>query len=254
MGREHAMNPGNGRGPSAPMPRVLLVEDDPASRLFLAGALEAMPATVVVAGTVADALRLAADSPAFDLWLVDANLPDGSGAGLLRGLRALDQATPALAHTASRERDALDALLAAGFAEVLVKPLTAATLQAGVGRVLGIAGPARIAEPPMRCGKLPVWDDGAAATALGGDPAHVAALRALFLAELPAQRDAVLAALDRGDTGAAAAELHRLQASCGFVGAARLAAAVDALRARMDSGEARAGFAHAADDALDSAG
>lgn len=253
MAREHAMKP-DGRGPHAVAPRVLLVEDDPPSRLFLAAALEAMPATVAAAGTVADALRQVADSPAFDLWLVDAHLPDGSGAGLLRELRSLDRATPALAHTASAERDALDALLAAGFAEVLVKPLPAATLQANVRRVLGIAGPVRVAEPPAACGKLPVWDDAAAAAALGGDPAHVAALRSLFLAELPAQRDAVLAAFERGDDGAAAAELHRLQAGCGFVGAARLAAAVEALRAGMGGGEARAAFAHAAQDAIDSAG
>ena len=250
MAREHAMNPGGAHAP----PRVLLVEDDSASRMFLAGALEAVPATVVATGTVAEARRRVADLPAFDLWLVDANLPDGTGAGLLRELRALDRATPALAHTASHERDALDALLAAGFAEVLVKPLSAAVLQANVRRVLGLAGTVRVAEPPPRCGKLPVWDDAAAATAIGGEPAHVAALRALFLAELPKQRAGVLDALDRGDTATAAAELHRLQAGCGFTGAARLGAAVDALRARMDSGEARAGFAHAAQDALDSAG
>ena len=252
MAREHAMNPGGGHAPHA-SPRLLLVEDDPASRMFLAGALEAMPAMVVAAGTAAEALRRVADSPAFDLWLVDANLPDGTGAGLLRELRALDRATPALAHTAS-EGDALDALLAAGFAEVLVKPLPAAALQANVRRVLGLAGTSRVAEPPMRCGKLPVWDDDAATAALGGDPAHVAALRSLFLAELPRQRAVVLDGLDRGDTAAASAELHRLQAACGFTGAARLGAAVDALRAGMESSEARAGFAHAAQDAIDSAG
>lgn len=254
MARELAMKPDGGHRAHAAEPRILLVEDDPASRLFLAGALEAMPATVVAAGSMAEALRQVVGAPAFDLWLVDANLPDGSGASLLRELRALAQATPALAHTASAEREALDALLAAGFAEVLVKPLPASALQATVSRVLGLHGPVRVAEPPMRCGKLPVWDDAAAAVALGGDPAHVAALRSLFLAELPAQRGAVLDAFERGDDATAAAGLHRLQASCGFVGAARLAAAVESLRAGMDDEHARIAFAHAAQDVLDSAG
>ena len=244
-------------------PRILLVEDDPASRLFLATVLEAMPATVVVAGSLAEARRcIAGDGDAgdgvardggFDLWLFDANLPDGSGAGLLEELRARDAVTPALAHTAGCDRGALDALLAAGFAEVLVKPLPAAALQAAVRRALGHSERIRIAEPPMPCGKLPVWDDAVAAAALNGDAKHVAALRSLFLAELPAQRDAVLAALDRNDMAALAAQLHRLSASCGFAGAARLAAAVDGLREVPASLDARARFAHAARDVLDPA-
>ena len=253
MAREHAMKPGSGHERHAAIPRILLVEDDPASRLFLAGALEAMPAAVAIAGSVAEARRCIATGAAFDLFLFDANLPDGSGAGLLRELRVLDCPTPALAHTAGTDRDALDALLAAGFAEVLVKPLPAASLQATVRRVLGIAGPMRVSEPPMPCGKLPAWDDEAAASALGGNLAHVAALRALFLAELPGQRDSVLDALARGDASAAMAQLHRLQASCGFVGAARLGDAVDGLGKQMESDDARARFAHAAQDVLDSA-
>jgi len=239
-------------------PRVLLVEDDPASRLFLATVLEAMPATVVAAGSLAEARRCVphdgvSGDGAFDLWLFDANLPDGSGVDLLAELRARDAVAPALAHTAGCERDALDALLAAGFAEVLVKPLPAAALQAAVRRALGHAKRLRIAEPRMSCGKLPVWDDAAAAAALNGDAKHVAALRSLFLAELPAQRDAVLVALDRNDMAALAAQLHRLRASCGFAGAAGLAAAVDGLREAPASLDARARFAHAARDVLDPA-
>jgi len=239
-------------------PRVLLVEDDPASRLFLATVLESLPAMVVEAGSLAEARQCVAGDGAagtgeFDLWLIDANLPDGSGAGLLEELRRRDAATPALAHTASCERDALDALLAAGFAEVLVKPLSAAVLQAAIRRALGRSERFRVAEPPMPCAKLPVWDDAAAAAALNGDAKHVAALRSLFLAELPAQHDAVLAAFDRDDAAALMAQLHRLRASCGFAGAARLAAAVDGLRQASTSIDARDRFAHAAQDVLDSA-
>ena len=248
MAREHAMKPGgDGR------PRVLLVEDDPASRLFLATALGAMPATVVLAASAAETRHCITAQGAFDLLLFDANLPDASGAGLLRELRSLGHATPALAHTAATSREALDALLAAGFDEVLVKPLPAAALHAAVRRALGIPGRIRVSEPPVRCGKLPVWDDDAAAAAIGGNPAHVAALRSLFLDELPKQRDATLGALGRDDAIAAAAELHRLQAGCGFVGAARLADAVECLRQAMDSDDARDRFAHAVQDVLASA-
>jgi DNA-binding response OmpR family regulator len=233
------------------MKRVLLVEDDAASRLFLVAALEAIPVAVACAGSVAEAGAWLGEA-GIDLWLVDANLPDGRGVELLDALRANGSAVPALAHTASRERVELDALLAAGFDEVLVKPMQAAQLQATVRRVLGIDGGCRVAEPPPSA-RAATWDDAAAAAALNGNPSHVEALRLLFLAELPVQRDAVRAALARGDDAEAGAQLHRLQGSCGFVGATRLAAAVDGLRAAMGSDAARARFAAAVAEVLASA-
>ena len=100
------------------------------------------------------------------------------------------------------------------------------------------------------CGKLPNWDDAAALAALGGEQRHVDALRRLFLEELPGQRRAVAAALAAGDVEAAGRELHRLRASCGFVGAARLAEAVHALQAQPRSGDALQRFDAAAGDLL----
>ncbi len=217
MTRERPMNP-------PILPRLLLVEDDPVSRAFLSAACEALPAVVDAADSVAAALTLASTHQ-HALWLIDANLPDGSGAELLRRLRASDPATPALAHTASSDRGELDALIAAGFAEVLVKPLSATSLQANLRRALGLVAETKsiTVEP---CGKLPLWDDAAALSALNGQHAHVAALRALFLDELPRSRDTVRSAAARGDIDGVRADLHRLRASCGFVGAARLGAIV----------------------------
>ena len=76
----------------------------------------------------------------------------------------------------------------------------------------------------------PAWDDAAAITALGGNPDHLVALRKLFLDELPVIRDRIVAAARSGDQAALGAAVHQLQASCGFVGAARLDAAGRALR------------------------
>lgn len=231
----------------SPPPRVLLVEDDPVSGAFLAAAVSVLPVEVDVAVTCATALQLARDHD-HQLLLIDANLPDGNGRDLLRALRMCAPTTPALAHTASRDRDDLDALVAAGFSEVLIKPLGAAELQAAVRRALQLRP--TLASMARGCGKLPPWDDAAAAAALGGNHAHVAALRKLFLAELPAQRDAVLAALLADDAVTVHATLHRLQASCGFVGAARLGEAVRMLQASPRSMGARDEFAHAVEDVL----
>jgi DNA-binding response OmpR family regulator len=244
MQREPAMT-----SPSpASTPRVLLVEDDPVSAAFLTAAIVALPVEVDVAMTCAEALRLARKHD-YQLWLVDANLPDGNGRDLLLALRSEAPQTSALAHTASRDRGDLDALIDAGFAEVLVKPLGAAELQGAVRRALQLQ-PARPAVRPRGCGKLPIWDDAAADGALNGNHAHVVALRKLFLGELPAQRDAVLSALQAGHPATARAHLHRLQASCGFVGAARLDAAVHRLQQSPGSERERDDFTHAVEDVL----
>ena len=234
-------------------PRILLVEDDPVSRAFLAAAVETLPCRVDVAADCAQARQLASQPPGHDLWLVDANLPDGSGIDLLLALRAAAPHTPALAHTASRERADLEPLLAAGFLEVLVKPIAADALQGAIRRVLGgdAATAGTAADPGAGpCGKLPNWDDDAALAALKGEQAHVEALRRLFLDELPAQRQAIAAALAAGDAERAGRVLHRLRASCGFVGAARLGAALRKLEAEPRSAIALQRFDEAAGDLL----
>ena len=156
-----------------------------------------LPVEVDVAVTCAAALQLAKEHD-HQLWLIDANLPDGNGRDLLRALRVNAPTTQALAHTASRDRSDLDALIDAGFAEVLIKPLGAVELQAAVRRALQLQ-PGSSEAKPRPCGKLPIWDDAAAASALNGNHAHAAALRRLFLGELPTQRDAVLSALRADD-------------------------------------------------------
>ena len=93
-------------------PRILLVEDDAVSRAFLTEAAEGLPARVEAVDSCV-AARSRVQQVAFDLWLIDANLPDGSGAGLLAELRRSEANTPALAHTASRDPADHDALLAA---------------------------------------------------------------------------------------------------------------------------------------------
>jgi DNA-binding response OmpR family regulator len=194
-------------------PSILLVEDDPVSALFLSSALEALPARVQVAEDCAQAL--AAAGP-FDVWLIDANLPDGSGTVLLQHLRMADTSASALAHTADATSAMRERLLQAGFADVLVKPLSAQALLDAVRAALGHAGGGA---PPAR----PDWDEGAALAALAGNRDHVATLRQLFLSELPATRTVCLEAFARADDAALRAQLHRLQASCGFAGAAALA-------------------------------
>ena len=206
--------------------RLLLLEDDPVSLAFLREALAPLHVEVDIAITCAQAE--AAATPAHALWLFDAHLPDGDSIGLLARLRGRGLATSALALTADAEPAAHAQLLAAGFARVLDKPLTGASLRRAVLDAL-----------PAPDGP---WDDARALSALGGRAESLAALRTLFLRDLPRQMAGVRDAAARGDAGAARAELHRLQAGCGFVGAAALLQAVATLQAQPLSGDALDAF------------
>ena len=208
---------------TATRPRILLAEDDPVSAAFLCDAMACFPAEVDPVADLASA-RATAIAGRHDLLLIDAHLPDASGVELLAALRTAGIDAPAVAHTAERDTALRDALLAHGFLEVLAKPLGVAELHAALARHLPRHNPGD-------------WNDAAALSALGGDPAHVQALRGLFLRELPAQRARIRAAHAAGDEAALRAELHRLSASCGFVGATRLAGAVHALQGTPTSAE-----------------
>lgn len=216
-------------------PRLLLVEDDPISAQFMRAALAALPADVELATDGAQAL---AATGAFDVWLIDANLPDGSGSVLLQHLRARHAQTPALAHTADASPGLRTALLQAGFVDVLVKPMGVQILQGAVRSALGTRA------------QDEDWDDAAALAALGGHREHAMLLRQLFLTELPTTRAACFASFERGDDAALRGHLHRLQASCGFAGARALAGIASRWHASPGDADARDAFATASDRLL----
>ena len=209
------------------LPRVLLVEDDPVSRAFLAEAASAV-ARVQAQGSAAAALEVARRAPGFDLWLLDAHLPDSDGADLLRALRVHAPYTPALAHTADPDPAVAGRLRMAGFLEVLVKPIAGAALRTAIVRACaGELAVAEVAAPP--------WDESRALAMVRGTRAHADRLRALFVAELPQQHAQLHAAIASGEVHAALLVLHRLRASCALVGAGALEVAVRALQAAPSS-------------------
>lgn len=230
--------------PRSPRPRFLLVEDDIITCGFLKAALETLPADVDTADCLGNAITQS-QGRAYDLWLIDAHLPDGHGGELLQQLRRQWPDTPALAHTADRDASAHSRLRRAGFGEILVKPLGRDELLKVVRRSLG-RGALHLPMPGV-AQALPLndaldWDEITALAALNGQRNHLVALRELFLAELPSVRDAVDQAVDRHDEPALRNQLHRLQASCGFVGAARLSRAVRTLHQMPASQQAQSGF------------
>lgn len=232
---------------NTPLPRLLVVEDDPISRCFLQDALSGLPAEVDAAADIAQARSLA-QARDYALWLLDAHLPDGDGLDCLRSLRELSD-TPALAITAGLGREELDALCAGGFLEVMLKPVSVAVLQATVQRLLR-RSLSRVREP-LSYGKLPLWDETHALAALGGNREALDKLRAMFRAELPSLAIELADVRARQDAAGIRALLHKLKASCGFVGAARLLRAVNALSDAPLDADAWQDLEHAWRDVLD---
>ncbi|WP_199097894.1 response regulator [Dyella sp. ASV21] len=192
------------------VPRALVADDDPSSRLFLVEALRSLGLDAHSCHDGLAAIALAQDEP-FDLLLLDCRMP---GAGAEQVLAALRQdptarSTDCTAVATSAEMDVSERqrLLGAEFSEVLQKPCSVADLR----RILTLvqAGAA----------SMPLLDD-TQAIATMGDAEVVKAMRALLRAELVGlyQELDVL----RGDAEAFAERLHRLRSSCGFCGAAAL--------------------------------
>ena len=79
--------------------KILIVDDEPQIRLFLAGGLKELGYTIDEAGTRKEATAsLDRDLP--DLVLLDFKLPDGTGLDVLRHLRTLDRNLPVIMLTA----------------------------------------------------------------------------------------------------------------------------------------------------------
>ena len=121
------------------MPTVLIADDSPTIRGFARLALRGLGVELVEAEDGVQALeQIRREVPA--LALVDVNMPNLDGLGVLRALRA--DADPALRGvrvlllTAERGEELLAQCLAAGATGVIEKPLRIAELKATVGALL----------------------------------------------------------------------------------------------------------------------
>jgi two-component system KDP operon response regulator KdpE len=121
--------------------RVLLVEDDDATRDAVARNLEGHGFRVTQSGDVAEALRhWDAERP--DLILLDLGLPDLDGSAVVRHVRR-EATTPILILSARTDERVKVATLEAGADDYVTKPFGMDELRARIGAVLRrAAGPA----------------------------------------------------------------------------------------------------------------
>jgi signal transduction histidine kinase/ActR/RegA family two-component response regulator len=106
--------------------RILLVEDNKDTLMYLALVLEARGHKVTTAKRLSEALQAAAEHR-FDLIVSDIELPDGSGLELMRQLNWRGQ--PAIALSGYGSEEDIRASRQAGFAEHLTKPVEISKLE-----------------------------------------------------------------------------------------------------------------------------
>ncbi len=170
---------------------ILLVEDDAATRTFLADNLSADGYELIVADSARGALALL-DSRAPDLAVFDLGLPDADGLELIRRVRAArglgrgtDPHLPLL--VLSGRAGALDRMRAwdRGCDDYVVKPFAYPELRARVAALIRRAQ-GRPRTEPLRIGELEV-DPVSRAVTLAGEPLVLAAKEWALLRALAAE-------------------------------------------------------------------
>ncbi len=113
--------------------RVLVAEDHPASRALLHDQFDVLGHDATIVANGAEAMRAYFTHP-FDIVLTDLGMPELDGFALARLLREQGSTVPVIAMTAHATDDDYRRCVAAGVAEVVLKPLSIQALDAVLRR------------------------------------------------------------------------------------------------------------------------
>ncbi len=206
--------------------RVLLVDDNPATRKMLAYVIRDRGHLVETAGDGREAVAASARDR-YDAILMDVQMPGMDGLEATAAIRAQQgdgPRVPILAMTAHAMESDRERCLAAGMDGYLAKPVGASTL-VGVLESLGggppVPGPA--APPPLVAarprGSATVFDPAAALERCFHSVAMLRDMIAFHLSEEPALTASMQAALAQGELAEVARLAHRMNGTVVFLGA-----------------------------------
>lgn len=221
--------------------RVLLLEDDPAVRLFLQMALEPLSLNLVPCATLAQARQALAD-PDVRLVLTDLSLPDGSGLELLQWANERTRSTGVPCRTVVFSGGVDPAteqkLQALQVWRVLSKPASVGSLMACVSEALAAdAGAGQTPPPPAQTDPLNEF--------FGGNRVLYDAYRATSLVQLAKDLEDGDRAVGAGDLEALRRVAHNLKSALAMLGqaaAAQEARATEEYAAQSASAQAHAGW------------
>jgi len=211
---------------------VLVVEDNAVNRMLAQRLLEREGAHILEAEDGACALQMLIGGLKPDIILMDCQMPVMDGQTAARLIRdELHSDVPILALTAHAGLQQVNACLDAGMDAVLSKPYEREQLLEAMLQLLDRVAPAQQtapttavpANPSPEPPTLPLLDDNMLSgleSALGDE---IAAIAGFFCENLNAQLNALVDAIERGDTASVKAQAHALKGSSGNLGAVALA-------------------------------
>jgi two-component system sensor histidine kinase/response regulator len=205
--------------------RVLVADDNEVNRELIVRQLAKLGVRADAVGSGREAIE-AADGGAYDVVLMDCQMPGIDGLQAARAIRSLEpgeRRTTIVAITAGVAPGEIEASLAAGMDAALTKPFSTVKLSEALGRVL-TPGPADSASPVDRVVLERLRTD-------VGDDDALRRIAALFVEGLEESRAELVRATAAGDTDAVRRVAHRLRSSSATFGAQRLAALTRELEA-----------------------
>lgn len=224
---------------------VLVVDDQPINLKLIESFLDGTR-WETVAATGSDEALYHARLTRFDAILMDIHLPERDGMETTRMLRTpgeLNAHTPILAITADAFAEQAHAAIAAGMNDVLVKPVSRATLLERLeewcrpdGHAVTRAEPHRGADETVDT-LPPPYDAEDARTRAGGRADAADELFAMLCQHLPASRAELTPAYERGDRQALLAATHRLKGAAAYCGVPRLRHDIALLEERVHNGD-----------------
>jgi PAS domain S-box-containing protein len=208
--------------------RILLAEDSLVNQKLILGLLGRHRHSVVVAQNGQEAVA-ALEQQAFDLVLMDVQMPEMDGLQATAAIRAREQNSgghiPIIAMTAHAMRGDREACLAAGMDAYVSKPIRAKLLLDTMESLVGSAAEAAATEagpvpqgPPQDNAVLD-WSD--ALANVRGDKELLRSMARAFLEELPRLMTAMRQAVACPDRAALRLAAHTLKGSTHYFGAHR---------------------------------
>lgn len=108
--------------------KILIVEDDLSSRLYLNKILEKAGVVIVNAGDGQEAVNVALANPDLDIILMDIQLPVLDGYSALSKIRETNKNVPVIAQTAYGLLGDREKILNSGFTDYIIKPILSQNL------------------------------------------------------------------------------------------------------------------------------
>ena len=228
-------------------PSLLVADGSPTNRLVLRSILENAGYRIELADS-GPAVLAAVRGRAFDLVVLDADLPKLDGLSVIRRIRALpgrERRVPVLAISTNPETTSRTACLAAGADDALLKPFRCSDLKAAAALLLDPAsgfdtgtGAAILMPAPPGDAIEPVLDAEILAR-LGGDlgPGAFADVLVTFTQDMGVRLHRIAAAAASANLRTLVFESHAVSSCCRTVGALRLAQLCGTLETAALSGD-----------------